>query len=64
MKEEVKRETPRKRNKQKYERNLSSTVQELLRKRKQHKCSPISKERRKKLKLTILQFHSLKECIK
>ena len=53
MKEEVKIETSRTRNKQKYERNLSSIVQELLRKRKQHKYNPISKERRKKLKLTI-----------
>ena len=38
--------------------------EELLRKRKQQKCSLISRERRNKLKLTILQFHSLKDCRK
>ena len=51
---EVKRRTLRKRNKQKYERNLNITVPELLRERKQHKCSPINRGRRKKLQLPIL----------
>ena len=56
--------TSRKRNKHKLEKNLSSIVQKLLRNRKQQKCSPRSRGRRKKLKLTILQFHSLKDCKK
>ena len=33
-------------------------------KKKQHKCSPISKERRKKLSLAILQSYSLRDCRK
>ena len=61
MKGELKSGALRKSNKKKLEKNLSSTVQKLLRKRKQHKCNPSSRGRKKKLKLTILQFHSLKD---
>ena len=40
---------------------LEQHSSELLRKRKQHKCNLSSRDKRKKLKLTTLQFPSLKD---
>ena len=62
MKGELKRKALMKRNNKKLGKNLSIRVQQLLRKGEQQTCSQGSKERRKKFKLIILQFHSLKDC--
>ena len=53
---------------QKLEKKLSNTVQKLLKKIEQQKCSKSSKRNKeiqgkgKRLKLTILKFHSLRGC--